>query len=134
MSQREIKFRVWYKAESRYLSTPDGLFFEYPSSTGSGEYIGDFIKDTEVYETDQYTGLKDSAGREIYEGDIVEFFSHRADASGDELPMRGVVAYDDQEACFMLYTTRGRGCSEVFYLTYGETVLGNVHQHPELKR
>ncbi len=126
MSQREIKFRVWYKAESRYLSTPDGLFFEYPSSTGSGEYIGDFIKDTDVYETEQYTGLNDAAGRGIYEGDIVRVI-HIASPQIWTNPKPFVVSF--QMGAFNLIYPNPHAmsnCSTIY------EIVGDVHQSPEL--
>ncbi len=121
MISREIKFRVWYKAESRYLSTPDGLFFEYPSSTGSGEYIGDFIKDTDVYDTEQYTGLKDQKGVDIWEGDLVE--------NGNE---RGPVVFDDGRFYIDPIVTLRPSEHRYMGTFYWGTVVGNRHQNPEL--
>jgi hypothetical protein len=57
---REIKFRAWWKYEDKWVYTVRG-----PSSTlhpNGGSF--DFIE--------QFTGLKDKNGREIYEGDKVE--------------------------------------------------------------
>ena len=71
---REIKFRVWDKdlKRIRYLNTEhdfirfDSLGQGYYENmqTGLGEWFSDLM---------QYTGLKDKNGKEIYEGDIIEF-------------------------------------------------------------
>lgn len=66
---RTFKFRVWLSEENRFLETKDGLFFKYPHNE-MGEYIGDFIRDP--YFVQQFTGIKDKNGREIYEGDILQ--------------------------------------------------------------
>ena len=70
---REIKFRIWDKLEQRfifpdkgyqghYVLSLNGRFHNLQNGSGGDEYI-----------VQQYTGLKDSKGIEIYEGDIVEF-------------------------------------------------------------
>ena len=73
---RQIKFRVWYKEEKTMVEA---------SMAGNGNFMvgnpwkfGDesggtvLIRNLELYEIIQFTGLLDKNGKEIYEGDILK--------------------------------------------------------------
>ena len=63
---REIKFRAWDKDRGKMCHF--GLF----DLDGHYSYV-DYYRIPDECPVMQYTGLKDKNGKEIYEGDIVEF-------------------------------------------------------------
>jgi len=120
---REIKFRAWNKVNKRMLQN---------AATVGGNIYWDhgrsFSVFCEEYEIMQYTGLKDKTGREIYEGDVIEF---------DKREWYGpfVVNFDDQPPHrFVMKWGRDGwsydgGCSDLS--THCE-VIGNIYENPEL--
>lgn len=128
------RFRVWHTELGRYLKdnefyiNPDGsvysAFESYDNKNIRTNYIENFSRDDfdEGYIiVEQYTGLKDKNGKEIYEGDIVEYDWYIRNDKSYKVKER--VVFDDMGA--RLGNNRIRNCSNV-------EVIGNIHENPDL--
>nr|DAN77726.1 MAG TPA: YopX protein [Caudoviricetes sp.] len=117
---RELKFRAWSEEHGRYC--------DFVTLDRDGQWLGwleiwienrkSFLTTTDII-IEQYTGLKDKNGKEIYEGDIVS--KHNSD-------LKGVVKQvkDGQWAIYWDNTPDG------YYVLFKYSnlceVIGNIHE------
>lgn len=126
---RPIKFRIWDKAEKKWLfgyEKPNlGGFSLFGETVLSGEFSeGINFNKLDDYVCMQFTRLHDKNGKEIYEGDIVK--------TETDKPM--VVNWNNKFASWCLNRD-----GWAFSHWFGEAcdpekceVIGNIHENPEL--
>ena len=96
---------------------------------------GDYFHPTQVSPNTvgQYTGLKDKDGREIYEGDILQYIGKRRD-NMNKVYRRKVVFHEGMFALLSkelpVYSALNYHCMEDGRSAW--SVIGNIHDNPEL--
>ncbi|MGX6400795.1 YopX family protein [Lactiplantibacillus plantarum] len=129
-----IKFRAWDKNTKEYFhvselwnsgTDPDSFEFEgWTDNFGSKGRLKDIV-------IEQFTGLKDVNGNEIYEGDIVQpVSSHVRLKRGKPFEVnKGNYIYGKWIANDV--SSKGFGVDGYYFSNEIQTV-GNVHENPEL--
>ena len=111
---REIKFRAWDTKDKRWLEDfilgYDGVVLANEVCSWKGMYGYEPV-------LMQYTGLKDKNGKEIYEGDIVQY---------------GHGNYKHTERFVVEFDPDGYGV--LSESTYACKVIGNIYENPELSQ
>ena len=121
---RELEFRVWEEREKEYDTW--SYILDDSGNLFRNAYGALIECDKKDYIIEQYTGLKDKNGKEIYEGDIVLDYYDGDDAF--------IVDWDKDTASFVLTDT----CNisnvsfDNFYPDKDLEIIGNIHEHQEL--
>jgi uncharacterized phage protein (TIGR01671 family) len=144
---REIKFRAWDLDDDEYISwhqlthTRYNQDFLREHGDPKGAFLG-FMTDKHI-QLEQYTGLKDKNGREIYEGDIISFTVAWHDLGVVQFA-KGIFGLnsdykksaDPENKDGRLYGAWGqahnlRRVEDGEILSEAE-IIGNIHENPEL--
>jgi uncharacterized phage protein (TIGR01671 family) len=145
---REIKFRAWLSARSKdpsegIMYSPEEVYFV---AHGEANCDGDVMSFEDGLTIEQYTGLHDKNGKEIYEGDIILHEKRNRPHSENTKTCKvrsivewysGVMSKDGfiaGEPCFRgreIYNEKGYSCYFWTVFSFCE-VIGNIHENPEL--
>lgn len=137
---RTLKFRVWDKAENKWL-----LGYDYPDLGGFSLFgemvlVGEFAHVINIeklsnddYAVMQFTGLKDKNGKEIYEGDVIQI-----DAFYENIPHYPTDNQTDDLIGIVKYVNGSFEADSVPLYVFYETnnpeleIIGNIHENPDL--
>ena len=139
---REIKFRAWDKVKKQWA-------FGYKELGGFSVFgelhiLGELqIKDLNNFEVMQFTGLLDKNGKEIYEGDVLEFFGNK---KKPEHPYNEVFWQQEKGRWALriigkkIHSENAHGETEIIGLNEQQLerdegyyiIIGNIYENPEL--
>jgi hypothetical protein len=109
---REIKFRAWDR---------EAEYFRYWEYGDTKPYVHPAIERPQ-----QFTGLRDKNGKEIYEGDVVRGLY--VNDYGDKVQVKGLVEFS-----WGVFDLEWGGTSHYpLYQFMQREVIGNIYENPDL--
>lgn len=124
---RELKFRAWDKVKGKWIDGAYGFHI-----LGEMMLIGGLFQDYKIEDLnniiiEQFTGLKDKNGTEIYEGDIVAWWYSRI----KKICFMDVVMWSSEKAGWILKEHPAHRI-DLFTPEKNLEVIDNIHENPEL--
>ena len=124
-TQRVIKFRFW--------NPPGKAFVQQYKYKG---LVDELFERDDMLIPSQYTDIKDCNGKEIWEGDIIEF--ERPLTKKDSKKYTAIIYYEDAAYLIKTKDTEGTLTHSLlhdlsnFIYTWKVKVIGNKFEHPKL--
>jgi hypothetical protein len=126
----KIKFRVWDKLAKQYIYSDKGYQGHYLLTLSGGFHNLQNGASGNECVVEQWTGLVDKTGRDIYLGDIISF-RYFTDPGWTEFKEdSGEVLFEDAMFCFkkgVLWAT-----NDANFDVESLTIIGNINENPEL--
>ena len=132
---REIKFRAWNKYTSKMLEQ-EGIsgsnsyisFLDFYYDNSEDRNFGSVINDLILM---QFTGLLDKNGKEIFEGDLLQYDGYNFKLINKEKIYQ--IKYDDNLAQYYSYNLENSFDTFLVVRAWKESkIIGNIFQNPEL--
>jgi hypothetical protein len=131
MGNRELKFRVYNRKTSCFLThgKDDLIAFSHLDWAKYYAGFGQYCANYSDYVFQEYTGLKDSLGREIYESDIISCDEYLGDSLKDGHHEKALVIFKD--GAFWYSLDGGKNPHQLLMYGTNLKVIGNVFESPQ---
>lgn len=125
---RDIKFKAWNKVLNKMYSHEELL--KLTKDIVKNEFItGIYLPLNSDIELLKYTGFKDKNNKEIYEGDIVEFYF-------DGEIKKNKILYENDRGFYIYVESYGYkfalNIKSLNHFDRETNILGNIYENPEL--
>lgn len=137
--QDKYRFRAWDKQEKKYIYGVEKGLSVVSQSTGNIRVLSIAeIDDSERYVLEQCSGLKDSQGQLIYEGDIVQITEKENEIYKERLliTLKNGIFWandnDDNEYSELVTVDEMVNDDAETFEILDNRIIGNIHEGPRL--
>jgi len=135
INMREIKFRVWDNQNNDWLIKQ--RIEDHPVELLYSDhkfYISHSLDNLDDYTIQQYTGLKDKNGNDIYEGDILCYLFDGASYPKEAKDEILICKWQQKNAWYVFNETLEEDSNEYYWLEIKDNyqVIGNIFENSEL--
>ena len=157
--KRNLKFRIWDKQSKRFVQNDAGTHcisnwhidaftgevvdftasigkFGFSKSKSPSYYVdGTKVVKECPYVVEQFTGLLDKNGKEIFEGDIVRIFNNRRMLTNGQKDENAIHLVEWENLGFKFSLKNGRyaeGCGYISIHPIEYEIIGNILKNPDL--
>lgn len=127
-----FKFRIWDKTKNEWLGASDKNSvtfrnFDLCGQTLRMQQLPMDVEDKDKYVIEQFTGITDKNGDDIYFGDVIAIFT-------DVIPQHGIVEVGWNCEPYVMLSPYEPYWERLPLLNFTTTaaVIGNIHENPEL--